>query len=333
MREILVVDDNESSLQQIRSLLQGTYNFSLVTSGKQALSICAMEHPDLVLLDIEMPEMDGFAVIDVLRQTPELSRIPVIFLTANQDVATEARGLKAGARDFIKKPVEKDILLHRLEIHLNITSYQDYLLNSVESLANNLAICISDLIECRDKNTGGHVVRTKKYVDLIGKELISNGVFADELSSFSLEMIVRASPLHDIGKIGIPDKILLKPARLDDEEFAVMKKHTIIGDQILESMYRRTPTQAYLGYARMIAASHHERYDGKGYPSGLAGNDIPLCGRIMAVADVYDAIVDDRVYRKGMSHTEAFRIIMEGYGTQFDPYVVKAFENCRHEFL
>jgi putative two-component system response regulator len=162
---------------------------------------------------------------------------------------------------------------------------------------------------------------------MLGRRLIEKGIFVEELTPMDLNMMVRAAPLHDIGKIAISDRVLLKPARLDDEEFAIMQRHTVIGEEILESMISRTPTQQYLHYAKRIAASHHERYDGKGYPRGLEGDQIPLCARLMAVADVYDALVDDRVYRRGMLHAEACRIILDGKDTNFDGRVVDAFED------
>jgi putative two-component system response regulator len=332
MKEILIVDDNAASLKQIGSYLAGVYNFSMAKSGEQALRICAREKPDLILLDIDMPEMDGFDVIKKLKTNPILERIPVIFLTGNRDTATEARGLQTGAVDFIKKPVDKGILLHRLLLHLRISSYQMYLADSIMHLTESFALGIADLIECRDENTGGHVQRTSRYVDVLGRNLLSRDIFVEELSGSALDMIVRAAPLHDVGKISISDQILLKPGRLSDAEFAVMKTHSSVGARILEDMYARTPAQTYLRYARMIAATHHERVDGKGYPLGLCGDEIPLCGRIMAVADVYDALVDDRVYRKGMSHEQAVDIIMGGRGTQFDATVVDSFEASRPEF-
>jgi putative two-component system response regulator len=331
-KEILVVDDQIPTLKQIGSFLTGSYNFSLAKSGSDALSICAQGRPDLILLDVEMPEMNGFEVIERLRQNPALSRIPVIFLTGNQDTATEVRGLQSGARDFIKKPAEKNILLHRIALHLSISSYQMHLADSVTGMSDSLATSIAELIECRDESTGGHVVRTSKYVELLGRELLERGLFVDELSGPALSMIVRAAPLHDIGKISISDRILLKPARLSDEEFAAMKEHAILGAQIVENMYVRTPTQTYLRYAAMIAASHHERYDGTGYPNGWKKDVIPICGRIMAVADVYDALVENRVYRRAMSHVEAYNVIIEGQGTQFDPRVIEAFKSCHLKF-
>jgi putative two-component system response regulator len=289
------------------------------------------EKPDLILLDIEMPDMDGFETLKRLRLNRYLGSIPVIFLTGNHDTDTEVRGLQSGARDFITKPVEKSILLHRIELHLRFSSYQSHLENTVARMSDSVALAFAELIECRDENTGGHVARTSTYVGMLGRKLMDMGLFAEELTSADLDMMVRAAPFHDIGKIAVSDRVLLKPGRLDDGEFAIMKQHTVIGEEILKNMLARTPTQQYLHYARMIAASHHERFDGKGYPRGLAGDEIPLSGRIMAVADVYDALVDDRVYRKGMKHIEACHIIRDGKNTSFDGRVVDAFEGIHEE--
>jgi putative two-component system response regulator len=297
----------------------------LAKSGEQALKICTQEKPDLILLDIEMPGMDGFETIAKLKQSPVLSRIPVIFLTANNDTETEVRGLESGAMDFITKPFERSILIHRIELHLRFSEYQRHLENTVKELENSIVTSFSEIVECRDANTGGHVVRTSEYALMLGRELQRRNIFSNQLSEDELEMISRAAPMHDIGKIGISDVILLKPGSLDNEEFALMKKHTTIGADILRSMYSRTPTQHYLRYAIMIAEGHHEKFNGKGYPNGISGENIPLCARIMAVADVYDALVDDRVYRKAMSHGDAYKIIMEGKGAHFDPDVADAF--------
>jgi putative two-component system response regulator len=331
MKKILIVDDNLASLKQIGAQLGESYDISLAKSGEMALQICKQEKPDLILLDIEMPEMDGFETIKRLRMNRYLGSIPVIFLTGNHDTETEVRGLQSGARDFITKPVEKNILIHRIELHMRFSSYQAHLENTAAKLSDSVALSFAELIEYRDENTGEHVARTSRYVGMLGKNLIAKGLFAEELTGTDLDMMVRAAPLHDIGKIAISDRVLLKPDRLDDEEFAIMKRHTLIGEEIVEHMYARTPTQYYLQYAKQIAASHHERYDGKGYPRGLAGDAIPLCGRIMAVADVYDALVDDRVYRRGMSHLEACGIIREGRDKNFDGRLVDAFDDINEE--
>jgi putative two-component system response regulator len=329
MKRVLVVDDNLWILNHISTQLSDDYEVSLAESGILALQMCAKEKPDLVLLDIEMPEMDGFGVIARLKQNPYLDRIPVIILTANHDIETEIRSLESGARDFITKPVPKSILLHRIELHLRFASYQAQTEQNVMALSDSLATSFAEMIECRDENTGGHVVRTSKYVELLGKNMIDRGLFPDELNDAELQLMARASSLHDIGKIAISDRILLKMGMLDDVEFADMKRHAQIGEMIVERMYQRMPAQRYLRYGCLIAGSHHERYDGKGYPRGLARDNIPLCGRIMAVADVYDALTDNRVYRKAMDHTQASNIILENRGTQFDPEVVDPFKNIQ----
>jgi putative two-component system response regulator len=332
MSHVLVVDDNLANLRQIQIQLSDNYQVILAKSGMQALQICARQIPDCILLDIDMPEMNGFETIARLKQNVLLSRIPVIFLTANHDVTTEIRALESGAMDFITKPFEKSILIHRIELHLRFSRYQHYLEDTVKELENSIVMSFSELIECRDENTGGHIQRTSNYFELLGKELRNQGQFTDELSDSDLSMMVRAALLHDIGKIGISDMILLKPDRLNEAEFAVMKTHTTIGVSILKSMYERTPTQHYLKYAVLIAGGHHEKYGGGGYPCGIQGDEIPLCSRIMAAADVYDALVADRVYRKAMGHEEACNIIVNGEGSHFDPRIIGAFKAI-HEKL
>jgi putative two-component system response regulator len=325
MKRILVVDDNLVILKQISAQLSDDYEVLLAKSGALALQICTREKPDLILLDIEMPEMDGFEVISRIKGNPYLDRIPVVFLTANHEMEVEIRALENGARDFITKPVEKSILLHRIELHLRFASYQAKTEENVTTLSDSIATAFAEMIERRDENTGGHVIRTAKYVELLGNELIGKGCFPDELNFTELQLMVRAAPLHDIGKIAISDRILLKAGHLDNDEFNTMKRHSEVGETILKRMYKRMPAQHYLRYASLIAGSHHERYDGKGYPNGSLGDNIPLCGRIMAVADVYDALVDDRVYRNGLGHTVASNIIFENSGSHFDPRVVEAF--------
>jgi putative two-component system response regulator len=280
-----------------------------------------------------MPEMDGFETITKLKSSPHMANIPVIFLTGNDSIETEILGLKAGARDFLTKPVERRLLKHRINLHLRFSSYQEHLERSVFELSNSVATSFAELIECRDQNTGEHVTRTSRYVKKLGQCLIKQGYCPGELTDESLEIMERAAPLHDIGKIAISDRILLKPDRLTDHEFNIMKQHTVIGAEILEHMHSRTPSMRYLQYAKMIAASHHEHYDGKGYPYGLAGDAIPLCGRIMAVADVYDALAENRRYRKKLSHVEAFLLVKNGKGNHFDPNVIDAFEAIYDELM
>ncbi|MDR1786067.1 MAG: response regulator [Spirochaetaceae bacterium] len=325
MKKILVVDDTIASLKQIGALLEGEYDVTLAKSGPMALTICARERPDLILLDVDMPGMDGFETLARLRMNPFLGSIPVIFLTGNRDADTEVKALMSGARDFITKPVEKSILAHRIELHLFFGAYERQLEDTVKELSDSIAVTFAEVIECRDENTGGHVVRTSKYVRMLGEDLLRRRVFGDELSQEELDLIVRAAPLHDIGKIAISDRILLKQERLSDMEFETMKTHAALGARIIEGMIACTSTLQYLKYAKVIANFHHERWDGKGYPQGLSGDAIPLAARLMSVADVYDALVDTRVYRKGMPHVEARAIIVDGSGKSFDPRVVESF--------
>ncbi|MDL2210050.1 response regulator [Desulfovibrio sp. OttesenSCG-928-O18] len=329
---IMVVDDNLTNLQYISSQLAGLYQVLPAKSGVQALHIAAQQVPDLILLDVDMPQLDGFETFEKLTHHDRLAHIPVIFLTARHDPATEMRALELGARDFIAKPIEKSILLHRIDLHLRYSYYRQHLQHTVKEMEDSVAVSFAELIECRDENTGGHVRRTREYVSILGKALRERGYFEGELQDQELEMMVRAAPLHDVGKIGISDRSLLKPGRLTASEFEDMKRHTVIGASILEAMYRRIPTQRYLRYAKIIAESHHERYDGKGYPYGKCREDIPLPARIMAVADVYDALVANRIYRNAVSHEEACRVIIDGKGTSFDPHIVDVFEVHHQQF-
>jgi putative two-component system response regulator len=330
--QILVVDDNLSSLKQIGAQLTSHYEVSLAKSGALALQICKQERPNLILLDIEMPGMDGFETIAHLKEDPELKPIPVIFLTGNRDTATEIRALQSGAMDFIIKPANKDILFHRLELHLQFAAYQSSLEQTVRELENSIVTSFAELVECKDDNAGSHALRTGKYMEVFGRELLASGLFAGELTEGEVDMLVRAAPFHDVGKVGISDVFLLKPGPLTSEEFEEVKNHTVIGARFLATIYERTPEQHYLDCARLIAGGHHENFDGSGYPSGLAGEEIPLCARIMAVVNVYGACTTERIYRKAMSHEEACRVILEGKGTKFDPRIVEVFEQIRDKF-
>jgi putative two-component system response regulator len=328
-KQILVVDDNIASLKQIGAQLTSFYEISLAKSGRLALQIGKQVKPDLILLDVEMPEMDGFETIKRLKGDAELCSIPVIFLSGNRDTATEIRALQSGAIDFITKPANKDILFHRLELHLQFAAYQTSLENTVVELENSIVTSFAELIECKDYNVGGHVLRAGKYAELIGKELLVRGTFGGELTEESLNRIIRAAAFHDIGKVGVSDVLLLKQGKLTEEEYEEVKKHTIIGARFLEKIYERTPEQDYLKVAISLARSHHERYDGTGYPDGLKGDAIPLGVRIISVANVYDTCLTDRIYRNAMSYDDACRLIMEERGRTFDPRVVDAFMAVR----
>jgi putative two-component system response regulator len=331
-KQILVVDDNLASLKQMGAQLGSHYEVSLAKSGAMALQICRRERPDLILLDVEMPEMDGFQTMASLKEDPALNQIPVIFLTGNRDAATEIKALESGAMDFIAKPANTGILFHRLELHLQFAAYQSSLENTVRELENSIVTSFAELVECKDDNAGTHVLRTGKYVEILGRELLKRGSFAGELNEADLDMMVRAAPFHDVGKIGVSDTLLLKEGALTKEEYEEVKKHTLIGAGFLDAIYRRTPEQHYLKFAKLIAESHHEKYDGTGYPRGLAESGIPLCARIMTVANVYDSCITDRVYRKALSHEEACAVILDGKGTWFDPQITEAFEGVKDQF-
>ncbi|MDR1546210.1 MAG: response regulator [Deltaproteobacteria bacterium] len=326
MKQILVVDDNLANLQQISAQLEESYDVSLAKSGHQALLICLQSEPDLILLDLDMPVMDGFETLAAIKKNLSLRHIPVIILTSTSDPIIEVKALKSGAVDFIAKPADRDILHHRIEVHLRLSTYNRELENTVRILEDSIISSFSDMIEYRDENTGGHVARTARYVGILANQLLEMGRYPGEVNERSADMMSRAAPLHDVGKIGISDIILLKPSLLNDEEFSIMKTHTTIGADILKGIFARVPPQDYHDYAITIAESHHERWDGRGYPKGLKGLDIPLCARIMSVADVFDALIDVRVYKRPMSHSDACRIIISEKGNMFDPDVVEAFQ-------
>ena len=325
MKQILIVDDNISILKQIAAQVAGGYDVFLAKSGDLALQICVKEKPSLILLDIEMPGMDGFELMYRLRHNPLLDQIPVIFLTANQDQETALKCLETGARDCITKPLEKTLLLRRIETQLALAEFRSQAEAALSPMADSFTITFAKMVDRAGERSGGHVERTTRNMELLCRELIRQGQFTDELTEAELPLIARASLLHDIGKVAISDRIILKSGRLDDDEFTAIKRHTVVGAAILERMYRRMPSLRYLRYAELIAESHHERYDGRGYPRGLAGDNIPLAGRLMAVVDVYNALVEKRHYRGSMSHEQAVPIVMQGKGSQFDPRIVDAF--------
>jgi putative two-component system response regulator len=332
MRSILIVDDNLASLKQVSAQLAREYEVSLAKSGELALQICAVEPPDIILLDVEMPDMDGFETIAHLKENENLKNIPVIFLTGNHDVTTEIKCLESGAMDFIPKPANIDVLRHRIELHLQFSTYQLHLERMVKELEDNIGITFAELLDCKDYHVADHILRTGEYAGILAKEIYESGTYGDEITLEDVDMIRRAAPFYDIGKIGVSDIILLKRASLTNAEFQEICKHTIIGGQVLKHIYDRTPSQKYLKMAMTIAEGHHEHYDGTGYPKGLKGDSIPLCCRIMAVANVYAACVSDRAFRKKFSHKESCEIIYKGRGTEFDPGIVDVFDKVKDQF-
>lgn len=328
MNRVLLIDDNATLLKQTSLLLADSCSILLAKSGEMGLEIAASQTPDIILLDVEMPSMDGFQTLAALKANTALAHIPVIFLTANHDPETQVKALQAGAVDFIKKPFEIGVLKHRINLHLSLSQYQRGLEKKLRDLEDTIIVSFAELIECRDNFSGGHVQRVCALVDLLGRFLLQSGAFAGELDETSQALIARASALHDVGKIGVSDVIMLKPGRFTPEEYAEAQKHTSIGAKTLEAAFALAPIPL-LRHAATIAESHHERYDGTGYPKGLCGEDIPLSARMTAVVNVYDSLRNAAVYRPAMSHEESCRIIAEGAGTEFDPLIARIFlEHC-----
>ncbi len=337
---VLVVDDMPDNLSLISSLLLDRYHVRVTTSGEKALSLIEQHTPDLVLLDVIMPGMDGYEVCNRIRNNPRSQDVPVLFLSAQNEVDDERSGLAFGANDYLRKPVAPPILLARLETQLRLKEAKDQLreqndhldrqvlarTRELEAMHDVTILALASLAETRDNETGNHLLRTQNYVRALAEHLRRHPRFAAELTPATIECLFKSAPLHDIGKVGIPDRILLKPGRLDATEYEVMKRHPELGYQALvhaeELLGQSIP---FLRTAKEIVLCHHERWDGTGYPQGLAGEAIPLGARLMAVADVYDAIISRRVYKPEMPHAKAMQVICEGSGTHFDPDVVEAF--------
>jgi len=343
---IMLVDDNLANLKIGNNILEEKYTVATASSAAKMFKLLENNTPALILLDIDMPEMNGFEAIKILKSKPETKNIPVIFLTAKTESDNELEGLSLGAIDYITKPFNPALLLKHIEVHLLVEAqrkelqcFNENLQKMVEEktqdileLHNILLKVIAELVECRDNVTGGHIERTQKGVRILLEELEKNGVYQEETKNWDANLLLQSCQLHDVGKISIDDNILKKPGKLSNEEFEEMKKHTVFGEQVIERIETLTKESNFLIYAKIFAASHHEKWDGTGYPRGLKGNDIPLLGRIMAIADVYDALISVRPYKEALTHEEAVRIIVEGSGTQFDPTLVELFVENSERF-
>lgn len=337
---ILVVDDDKTNLALAQKILGSQYRIAASTSGEAALKYLETHRPDLILLDINMPEMDGFEVMECLRSNFSTDTIPVIFLTADNLAETEIKCFQMGAMDFVAKPFVPDILLSRVSKTIELDQYRHNLENMVNTQAQKITedaqrlgriqdsviIGMANLIESRDGSTGKHVKNTQSYVRMIANELLSRGLFPEELTPAYIEDLCKAAPLHDVGKIKIPDAILQKPGKLTPEEFDTMKLHTTHSRKIIQTIIGDIEDEHYVRLVEDIALYHHERWDGTGYPSGLTGSNIPLSARIMAVADVFDALYEERCYKPPIRPIERIiQIMSEGRGTQFDPVIIDVF--------
>lgn len=337
---ILVVDDTPENLAVLGELLQPYYRVRAANSGKRALEIAGNQPPDLILLDVMMPEMDGYEVLARLRANPATRDVPVIFVTAMDGVADEEHGLEQGAVDYIAKPIRPPIVLARVRSHLELKAARDILRDHNRYLEAEVARRMSEnqeiqrvtihalarLAETRDPETGNHLLRTQEYVRTLAQGLRNHHLHTSELDDKTINALAESAPLHDIGKVGIPDNILLKPGKLTPEEWEIMKTHAILGSKAIEQAEKdaRKPVE-FLAIAKQIAHWHHEKWDGSGYPDGLAGTAIPLPARLMALADVFDALISKRVYKQAFDFETASKIIIEGRGRHFDPDIVDVF--------
>jgi len=325
LKTIFVVDDSETNLSVAKDALKGDYRVTTMASAAKMFQLLEKRIPDLILLDIEMPEMNGFEALEVLKGNSALAKIPVIFLTSVTDIKVEVRGFEMGVVDFIHKPFSAPVLINRLKTHLSVDELIRKRTAQLEALQNGIVFVLADMVESRDETTGGHITRTSAYLRILMENMVEKGVYAEEFKGLDIELLVASARLHDIGKIAISDVILNKPGKLDDDEFEKMKTHCAVGEHIIDQIAELTEDIEFLSYARTFISYHHERWDGKGYPHGKAGEDIPLLGRIMAIVDVYDALTSVRPYKKAFEFEAAVDIIMQGRGTQFDPQIADVF--------
>ncbi len=345
---VLVVDDTPENLSLMAALLKDAYKVKVANHGEKALKIALGEHaPDLILLDIMMPDMDGYEVCRRLKANPATQDIPIIFLTAKSETEDEEMGLNLGAVDYITNPISPPIDKARVATQLALKASADFLRDKNDYLEQEVArrteevmaiqdvtiLAMASLAETRDSDTGNHIRRTQFYMLTLAQALRKHPRFSAALDDATIPMLFKSAPLHDIGKVGIPDRILLKPGRFTPEEFEIMKTHTTLGHDAIAHAEAALGTKvAFLSMAKEIALYHQEKWDGSGYPEGLAGDNIPLSARLMALADVYDALISRRVYKDGMPHEKAVDIIVQGRGSHFDPDMVDAFVSIQSEF-
>jgi putative two-component system response regulator len=346
---VLVVDDTPANLTLMAHVLNKHYRVQLAVNGSKALQIVERDPPDLIVLDVMMPEVDGYQVCRRLKENERTRHIPVLFLTALTRPEDETAAFEVGGADFVHKPFNPATVLARVRTHLELKSAHDSLRGrnarlsdelesrrtEVERLRDTTLFVMVGLAEFRDTDTGHHIVRTQEVVRTLATWLAARPDAPAELTPHAIDELAKAAPLHDIGKVAIPDRVLLKPGKLDADEWEIMKTHTHHGAELLQRAADRLGDDAglLLKYGRQIALHHHERWDGGGYPDGLAGADIPLAARLMAVADVYDALISKRPYKEPMTHDEAMRYIRDGAGTHFDPQLVEALHHCQAEVI
>ncbi|MBF0435850.1 MAG: two-component system response regulator [Magnetococcales bacterium] len=344
---ILTVDDTPANIDVIRGVLSADFLIQVALNGPTALRIIEIKQPDLILLDIMMPDMDGYEVCRRIKARESLRDIPIIFVTAMTDKEDEAKGLSLGAVDYITKPISPSILLARVKTHIELKTSRDQLKHNneilekkviertrqLEELQDVTMVAMGSMAETRDPETGNHIRRTQHYMKLLAEHLKGHPRFRHLLSPEAITSLFKSAPLHDIGKVGVPDHILLKPGPLTEDEFQEMKKHPGHGRNAIAAAEQSiTQSTSFLQFAKEIAYSHHEKWNGSGYPEGLQGDGIPIAARLMAIADVYDALISRRIYKPPFSHEQAVAIIQEGCGSHFDPDIVDAFLTLAAQF-
>lgn len=345
-KTIFLVDDDVTNLMIGKNTLSESYNVFTLNSGARLLKILEKNIPDLILLDIEMPDMNGYETIKILKSKPETMNVPVVFLTAKSDADSELEGFSLGAIDYIIKPFSPILLYKRVESHMLIQAQKKTLSKyssdlteiaqaktaTVQEIQNAILRTMAEVVDFRDDIEGGHIEKTQNCFRLLVGALEKQGIYQNEISTWDFELVMESAALYDIGKIKLHDEVLKKPGKLTANEFDDIKHHTDFGEKLIEKIKSRTSGQEFLDYAAILAGAHHERWDGAGYPKGLKGEEIPLLGRIMAIADVYDALVSERPYKKAFGHREAVDIIADGRGRHFDPAIVDAFISVSDEF-
>ena len=337
---VLVVDDTPENIDVVTGVLEDEYRVKVALNGKKALALAGESPlPDIILLDIMMPGMDGYETCRRLKDSPRTAGIPVVFVTALNDTGDEAMGLSLGAVDYITKPIVPELLKIRVRNHMELKRHRDHLKDLVRERTRELSLtrevtieALADLAETRDPETGGHIKRTQHYVRLLAEYIRQKHGYTQLLNDELVELLFLSAPLHDVGKVGVPDNILLKPGKLTDDEFETMKLHTVYGARSLRSAAKKLGNSSFLTLAGEIACTHHEKWDGSGYPHGLAAHDIPLSGRLMAVADIYDALVTRRIYKPPFPEARAVGIIHKMRGHHLDPGLVDAFLDLREDF-
>lgn len=346
MYTVMIVDDNETELVVAQKALERDYQVIPINNAKSALTRLtkASVLPDIIVLDVAMPSINGFEMAMRIKSSEKTKDIPIIFLSGDKENSTELEAYKLGAVDFIRKPIVTELLRKRIEIQADHLSYRNSINQQTAGLQQTAAYfaqnsmrmeyfiigIITDLIAEKDPYTGVHCVAVSKYMGIILKELLLSGINYG-IDGNDYELILLSSRLHDMGKIGVPDYVLQKVGKYTDEEYMAMKMHTVLAANAIQKYSYLIPNSKFMSYTYQMCRYHHERFDGQGYPDRLQGQNIPILARVLAVADVYEALTAERSYKKAMSHEQAYNIITQGAGVQFDPQVVATFQRVHNE--